>query len=80
MEEAVAISVVRFVNPVTLSFEDFQRRTLNCARISARKLITCKFFGLRRLRRLRILDEIMPQMKYSCCIFVVMMLDLLCIQ
>jgi hypothetical protein len=26
------------------------------------------------------LDEIMPQIKYSCCIFVVRMLDLLCIQ
>jgi len=30
--------------------------------------------------RLWILDEIMPQIKYSCCIFVVRMLDLLCIQ
>jgi len=32
------------------------------------------------LRCLRILDKILSQMKYSCCIFEVMMLDLLCIQ
>jgi len=60
--------VARFVNQVTLSFGDFQPQTLNCARKSARKSIanlsknkiTCNFFCLRRLR---ILDERMPQMK-----------------
>jgi len=52
-----------------------------------RKKIECKFepkinfvrFSL-PLAPLGIMDEIMPQIKHSCCIFVVRRLNLLCIQ
>jgi len=75
--------VARLVNPVIVSLRDFQLKNLICTRNSAKKLkanlskkwIVLNFFCLRRFQ---ILDEIMPQMEYPCCIFVAIIMNLFC--
>jgi len=64
--------VAHLVNPVTLSFEDFQPQNLDCVRKSSGKwkahLSKTNYMRLFFLWRLWILDEVMPQMRHSYCI------------